>query len=153
MKITFTGEPAKIEAIMSTNVATVNIDDNLHLVRDIFHKLSYHHLVVVDCDRLAGVISDRDFLKAVSPNLDTQKETLVDQASLNKKVSQIMTKTVVAVNKDLQILTASKLMLSKGVSCLPIATEDKKVIGIVTLKDVLKYYIDNDQSDLLTNRI
>ncbi|MFC1585168.1 CBS domain-containing protein [Fibrobacterota bacterium] len=131
-----------IETIMSADVITVKVDDDLYRVREIFNTRKFHHLVVMQSGELKGVISDRDLLKALSPSLETEEETLKDRSILAKKVSEIMTKEVVAVTRDVSIKAAAQLMLSKNVSCLPIANEKKRVIGIVTLKDVLWSYID-----------
>lgn len=52
-----------IKSIMSTPVVTVKRDDNLGVVREIFINTKFHHLLVVENNKLYGVISDRDLLK------------------------------------------------------------------------------------------
>ncbi|MBW2187187.1 MAG: CBS domain-containing protein, partial [Deltaproteobacteria bacterium] len=52
-----------IEQLMTTVVVSVEMDDSLHVVNDIFNNTNFHHLLVLDADILARVISDRDLLK------------------------------------------------------------------------------------------
>ena len=70
---------------MTKKVVTVEMDDSLRLVKEIFDNVSFHHLLVVDGGKLYGVISDRDLLKNLSPNIGTVAETSRDLAALNKK--------------------------------------------------------------------
>ena len=132
-----------IGRIMTTRVVTIEMDDSLEMVRDIFKKVRFHHLLVVDNDRLVGIISDRDMLKAVSPFVGTMSETTRDRATLNKRAHQIMLHHPVTVRSSCSLQEAAELMLARGVSCLPITTVGGEVLGIVTWKDVLRAILDS----------
>ena len=128
---------------MTTRVVTIEMDDSLEVVRDIFKKVRFHHLLVVDNNRLVGIISDRDMLKAVSPFVGTMSETTRDRATLNKRAHQIMLHHPVTVRSSCSLQEAAELMLARGVSCLPITTVGGEVLGIVTWKDVLRAILDS----------
>ena len=128
---------------MTTRVVTIEMDDSLEVVRDIFKKVRFHHLLVVDNDRLVGIISDRDMLKAVSPFVGTMSETTRDRATLNKRAHQIMSHHPVTVRSSCTLQEAAELMLARGVSCLPITTVGGEVLGIVTWKDVLRAILES----------
>lgn len=132
-----------IGRIMTTRVVTVEMDDSLEVVRDIFKKVRFHHLLVVDNDKLVGIISDRDMLKAVSPFVGTMSETTRDRATLNKRVHQIMSHHPVTVRSSCSLQEAAELMLARGISSLPITTIGGEVLGIVTWKDVLRAILDS----------
>lgn len=132
-----------IGRIMTTRVVTIEMDDSLEVVRDIFKKVRFHHLLVVDNQKLVGIISDRDMLKAVSPFVGTMSETTRDQATLNKRAHQIMSHHPVTVRSSCSLQEAAELMLTRGVSCLPITTIGGEVLGIVTWKDVLRAILDS----------
>lgn len=132
-----------IGRIMTTRVVTIEMDDSLEMVRDIFKKVRFHHLLVVDNDKLVGIISDRDMLKAVSPFVGTMSETTRDRATLNKRAHQIMLHHPVTVRSSCSLQEAAELMLARGVSCLPITTVGGEVLGIVTWKDVLRAILDS----------
>lgn len=50
----------KINSLMSSNIVTVEMDDTLKIVKEIFDHTQFHHLLVVDANKLCGIISDRD---------------------------------------------------------------------------------------------
>ncbi|GJL60613.1 MAG: CBS domain-containing protein [Nitrospirales bacterium] len=132
-----------IGRIMTIRVVTIEMDDSLEVVRDIFKKVQFHHLLVVDNEKLVGIISDRDMLKAVSPFVGTLSETTRDRATLNKRAHQIMTHHPVTVRSSCSLQDAAELMLAQGVSCLPVTTIDGVVLGIITWKDVLRAILDS----------
>ncbi len=134
-----------VNEIMSTNIVSVNADDTLRTIRGIFNRVKFHHLLVLEGKKLLGVISDRDYLKAVSRNVGTQDESLSDQQTLEITAEETMSRDVVAVNGDIKLDTAAQLMLYKGISCLPVADENFNVLGIITLKEILRFYIKQDQ--------
>lgn len=127
-----------VEEIMTRTVVAVEPDDKLALVKDIFDKMKFHHLLVVEHKRLVGVVSDRDLLKALSPNLGTMTETSRDAATLNKKVHQIMTRKPVTLDPAASITDAVSTFNTHAISCIPIVDNDLKPLGIVSWRDLLK---------------
>ncbi len=133
----------KIHTIMSSRVVTVEFDDSLSTVKSIFDKLKFHHLLVVEENRLYGVVSDRDLLKALSPNLGTMGETLKDLATLNKRVHQIMSRHPIVLYADNSLHDAIKIFNTHNISCIPIVDTNFKPIGILSWRDILKFF-END---------
>jgi len=134
---------ATVNEIMTTRVVTIEMDDSLEAIRGIFSKVKFHHLLVVDDGKLVGVISDRDYLKAISPYVGTMSETHRDRATLEKRAHQIMSHYPVTVLRSCPIHKAAKLMLDRGVSCLPVIHPDGSVEGVVTWKDLFKVFLDS----------
>ncbi len=130
----------KISDIMSSRVVTIEMDDRLTLVKEIFDNAPFHHLVVVDEGELMGILSERDFLRAISPNLGLN-ETTRDRETLQKRVHQVMSRNPVTVASHLNINDATTLLLEHEVGCLPVL-ENNQLIGIVTWKDLLKAQLD-----------
>lgn len=133
-----------IGKIMTVRVTTIEMDDSLEMVRDIFKKVRFHHLLVVDNEKLVGIISDRDVLKAISPYVGTMSETPRDRATLNKRVHQIMSHHPLTVRSSCSLQEAAQLMLARGVSCLPVTTLDGAILGMLTWKDVLRAFLDSN---------
>lgn len=127
-----------VQKIMTRKVITVELDDSLAVVREIFDKMKFHHLLVVESNKLVGVVSDRDLLRALSPNLGTISATLRDEATLNKRVHQIMTSRLVTIDPDAPIDEAVALFNTHKISCIPVVDKELKPIGIVSWRDILK---------------
>jgi len=130
--------PPTIAKIMSRRVISVTMDDFLGKIQELFHHHHFHHLLVVEQRTLVGVISDRDLLKALSPNIGTWSETERDRATLHKRAHQIMSRNPVTAHTDSSIDAAAQLMIEKNISCLPITTKEGILEGILSWKDILK---------------
>jgi acetoin utilization protein AcuB len=129
----------KLGEIMTRRVVTVEFDDTLATVKEIFDSLGFHHLLVIGSDKkLCGVISDRDLLRALSPYVGTPSETARDLATLKKRAHQIMTRTPVTLRADAELADGVQMLLGRRVSCIPIVDAEFKVAGIVSWRDILK---------------
>ncbi len=129
-----------VEKIMSKTVVTVEMDDSLSVVKDIFDNAHFHHLLVVESEKLFGVISDRDLLKALSPYIGTASETERDAATLNKKAHQIMTRKPVVVGQSAGIYDAIEIFNNHNISCIPVVDDEFKPVGIISWRDILKKF-------------
>lgn len=132
------GTPISIKKIMSAQLVTVGLDDKLAVVKEIFDNMKFHHVLVLYEDKLLGVVSDRDLLKALSPNIGTVIESHKDVATLNKRVHQIMTHHPVVLQEDATVDDAIHAFNTHSVSCLPVVDIDNKPVGIVSWRDILK---------------
>jgi acetoin utilization protein AcuB len=128
-----------LKGIMSTRLVSVELDDPLAAVKQIFDAVKFHHLLVLDSGKkLCGVISDRDLLRALSPYIGTLSENSRDVATLHKHVHQIMTRHPVTLPPEATVADAIKVFLDHRVSCIPVVGPDFKAVGIVSWRDVLK---------------
>jgi len=125
---------------MTKKIVTIELDDSLAMVKEIFDNLNFHHLLVVEGNKLVGVVSDRDLLKALSPNLGSISATLRDEATLNKRVHQIMTSKLITLHADAAISDAVNLFNTHKISCIPVVDNDFKPLGIVSWRDLLRAY-------------
>lgn len=127
-----------VRQIMTEKVITVEMDDKLLTVKEIFDNLKLHHLLVTENGLLFGVLSDRNLLRALSPNLGKLSETAKDQETLNQRVHQIMTRKPITLPPEAPIREAANLLISRNLSCIPIVDEHFKPVGIITWRDVMK---------------
>lgn len=132
----------EVTEIMTTPVVTVEMDDRLETVSHIFENVRFHHLLVVEEDVLVGVLSDRDFLKAVSPNINTQAETARDAFTLMKRVHQIMSRKPISLRANATVNDAVALFKANTISCIPVVDEANKPIGIISWRDILHVLVD-----------
>jgi acetoin utilization protein AcuB len=133
------GVPMIMGDIMTARVVTVEMDDRLKVVKEIFDTMSFHHLLVVDeHKKLSGVVSDRDLLRALSPYVGSAAETERDLATLNKRVHQIMSRHPITLHAQSAVAEAVSLLLTHRISCIPIVDDEFKPIGIVSWRDLLK---------------
>ena len=130
----------KVKQIMTSEIVSVEMDDPISRVKEIFDQLGFHHLLVIDNQRLQGILSDRDLLKAISPYAGTVAETARDAHTLNKRVHQIMTRKPVSVDQNISLHEAISVFNQNKVSCLPVLGECKQVVGILSWRDIFKAF-------------
>jgi acetoin utilization protein AcuB len=139
--------PVALSNIMTVRLVTVEMDDRLEAVKEIFDTMKFHHLLVVDeHKKLSGIVSDRDLLKALSPYVGSAAETARDLATLNKRVHQIMTRHPITLRPQAEIAEAARLLLAHRISCIPIVDDERKPVGIVSWRDVLKSLADGSKA-------
>ena len=126
--------------IMTKNVITVDLDDTLNQIRELFNRYKFHHVLVLEDNLLVGIISDRDVLEQISPHVDSVRADARALNTLHKKAHQIMTRTIQSVTTDTSVEAASEILLQESISCLPVLSASGGIDGIVTWRDVLRYY-------------
>jgi len=122
---------------MSTDIVKIDIDDTLSEVKNIFSLVTFHHILVVDNEKLVGVISDRDYFKFTAPKLGTPIETERDTSALNIKVHRIMNRRLTTIKDNDTIFDAVCAFQKFKVSCVPVVDEDFKPVGIISWKDII----------------
>ena len=130
-----------IESIMSELVHTVPPDIRLAELREIFSSVNYHHLLVTEDGLLKGVISDRDILRRSSPYLDQEDVPNFAKSLLEQQAHSIMSTELITAQPDTMVDAAAIMLLEHNISCLPVVVDDNRVVGIITWKDMLKYYV------------
>ncbi|UCE15257.1 MAG: CBS domain-containing protein [Candidatus Bathyarchaeota archaeon] len=132
-----------IEKIMVKNVITMEKDVSANDAVEIMNKNRIGCLVVVDQDRVVGILTERDVLERIVGKCRDPKET---------RVSDIMTKQVIVGKPDMQLAEASKLLLEKKVKKLPIV-DGNRLVGLVTLTDIVRVAtLDNQTLKLIESR-
>jgi CBS domain-containing protein len=95
-------------------------------------------LPVVDNSRLIGIISERDY---------TRKVILKGLSSKDTSVRDIMTREVVTASPSDSIEDCMRVMTEKRVRHLPVL-EGTKIIGIVSIRDVMMWVISAQAEEI-----
>ena len=93
-------------------------------------------LLVMDGDRLNGIISERDY---------TRKVFLRGRRSRETKVSEIMSTNVTVTHPREPVETCLHLMTDKHIRHLPVVDGDQ-VVGVISIGDLVKHVISCQQA-------
>ncbi|MGB4344610.1 MAG: CBS domain-containing protein [Moraxellaceae bacterium] len=93
-------------------------------------------LIVMENDKVAGILSERDYARKIA---------LMERSSYTTEVSEIMTSNVMTVSPGKTIEFCMELMTEKRLRHLPVL-EDDKLIGLISIGDLVKDIISNQQS-------
>ena len=92
-------------------------------------------LLVLDGDKLAGILSERDYARKV---------ILKGKASKNTPAREIMSENVVCVTPKQSVAECMALMTDKHIRHLPVI-EDDKLVGVISIGDVVKAIISEQK--------
>lgn len=92
-------------------------------------------VLVLDGERLAGILSERDYARKVVLEGKSSKET---------PVSEIMTSKLVCIRPDQSVEECMGIMTDKRIRHLPVL-DHKKVVGIISIGDVVKEMLSDKE--------
>jgi CBS domain-containing protein len=121
---------ARVADVMTKEVVSLSPQHNFADAVNLIANRHFRHFVVIDGERIVGIVSDRDILRGLARTDNWQ----------SKEVSQFMTVDPTTVPSDMFLSSAISKMLAKRINCLPVIGLDGKVCGILTSTDLLKSY-------------
>ena len=116
----------KIHEVMSKNLQTASPDISLSDVLKILRINRISGVPVVQDEKLVGVISIEDIVRALQNN------------DLTETVGQYMTRELVTVASFDSIVKAMQTFAEKHVGRLPVVDEEKKLVGMITKGDITR---------------
>ena len=119
----------QISDLMSFPVFSVPSATSMAAAAKILRDRGCTGLPVVDDERLAGIISRRDFKK------------IRKESQLDSPVKAFMSTKVVTIEPGKSPIQAARVMVRHDIGRLPVV-EDGKIIGIITRSDAMRYFYD-----------
>jgi len=118
--------------VMATNLVQVDAGMALAEAAALMHAERVGAALVLDGNRLAGILTERDVLRAVA-------EGRVDGTA----VADWMTGQPETIELDDTTATAAALMIHGGFRHLPVV-EAGAVVGIVSIRDLMRVVLDDE---------
>jgi CBS domain-containing protein len=118
-----------------TTVYSIGPEDSVYDALALMAEKNIGALVVFEADRIAGIISERDY---------SRKGILKDRFSKTTKVKEIMTVEVKTVTPSTDLEECMELFTDKHIRHLPVMENDR-VAGIISIGDAVKGVIDHHQ--------
>jgi len=112
---------------MTKATVTDAADDTLSEAASTMRQQQTGSLLIMEGNKLLGIVTERDLLKVVGDGQDPKSVTIRD----------VMTPDPVTVSPDSSIQEAARIMFDKWFRHLPVASSDGTVVGIISLRDLL----------------
>ncbi len=135
----------KIEDFLKLNknrqIYTISKDQSVRQALILMSEKNIGAIIIVDNnDFPIGIFSERDYARKVILKGKSSKDTLLDE---------VMTKELITITRNYKIDQCMEIMSEKIIRHLPIL-EDKKILGVISIGDVLKIMI-KEQKDLINH--
>lgn len=116
----------RVSQIATPAPIAVAPDDPIHLAIQRMQVENVRSLVVVENDRLVGILTERDIIVKLDPGVPAP----------DRRVREFMTARPIVVNPDDSIATVLQRMVIDHVRHLPVV-ENGRAVGIISMRDVL----------------
>jgi len=130
---------APVKSIMSSKLITVNPEDKLSRIQELFDQNNIHHLPVVRFKEIIGLVSKTDFLHFIRGFNQNEEDRFVNEARMRAYTAQdIMTTGLAKLNPNDRINVALELFMVNRFHAIPIVAEGNELVGILTTFDIIK---------------
>jgi CBS domain-containing protein len=117
----------KLNSVFTRGAITAPPSATLGAVAALMHAHNVGSVVVTEKDRPVGIVTDRDLAIALG----------VNRYAVDSPVERVMARHVLAIPGDTDLFTATQYLRESRVRRLPIVDADDRVVGMVTLDDLL----------------
>ncbi len=131
-----------VSKYMTKNIVTATVDQTIQSICSLMHKNNIGSVVivrrVVDGLKPIGIITERDIIHQIG-----KVELFSTQSSVRELMTSSGNKDLITITSDTSVSDAISTMHANNIRRLPIInSKDKKMIGIITNKDILKTGLD-----------
>jgi CBS domain-containing protein len=115
----------QVQDVMTQPTVTEGRGDSLRAAAELMWRQQTGSLLIIEDGRLAGIITERDVLRAMALGTDPDRSS----------VDEIMTAEVFTVPPDMLLQEAARQMAARWIRHLPVV-QGGRVLGVVSMRDV-----------------
>jgi acetoin utilization protein AcuB len=121
----------KVGDWMVRELVTVTAGKTIQYCVDLMKKHSIRHLPVVEQGRLIGLVTEGDI-----------RQVLLASLIEEIRIPEVMIANPITVNPETQIEDAAKIIYYNKIGGLPVVAKDGRLVGIITVADILAAFIE-----------
>lgn len=126
---------------MSRRLITIDVNDSMSDAVNLMKTNDIHLLPVVDGERLAGVVTDRDIKRASASDATALEMYELIYLLSRITVREIMTRQVISLSPVMTVEEAAEILLKHKISGAPVVEEDGAILGVITKSDLFRMLI------------
>lgn len=92
---------------------------------------------------IVGIISDRGIMNAIADD---------GIGVMERQVADVMTKEVFTCQRDDRVASIMALMTARRIRHIPVVDGEQRLVGIVSIGDVVKHHLDEIQQEAVSLR-
>lgn len=137
----------KVKDWMTTEVISIEPETSIIDADEIMREHGVRRLPVIKNGRLVGIVTKGDIREASPSDATVLSIWEVNYLIAKLKVQRVMTKDVMTITPDADIVDAADIMLNKKISGLPVVDASGKLLGIITESDIFRMLVKTRLSD------
>lgn len=131
-----------VSNLMTRDPVTLHLGQKPSEMQTIFAANRFHHLPVVDGERLIGMLSTSDAVRFFTDAWGTNNRQLAEAIDNDFNLEEIMVRSPITLSEDASIRDAVHLLSAGEYHALPVTDGDGNLKGIVTSTDLIRYLGD-----------
>ncbi len=128
-------ERKKVKDVMTPKVVTVSPETDLRTLKEMFERYDFNSFPVVKDDKVVGIVSKLDLLKAFTAGLNVSLGRMLKLYS--KSASDIMHTAIISVGPEDDVSTAADYMVEYQIRSMPVI-EKGKLKGMISREDIIR---------------
>jgi CBS domain-containing protein len=127
--------------IMQKNIVWSSLDESVQQGLEKMQQHDTNYIVIGRDEKPEGIVSKNDLTGAMSPYLKppfTKWRRPLDDATLQIRLKWIMSKPVQTIESETPLAAVMEKMCRSEKHCMPVTDKEGKVLGMVTVVDVMK---------------
>lgn len=131
--------PQTVSDVMTRQVIAMGPEKKIAPIEAAMKRFRFRHLPVIDGDnKVVGLLTYTDLMRASASVLSSEHDRRDELIRQHTTVAMIMTREVVTVRPEMDIIEAGELMWEKRLGCLVVTADDGYLLGILTEGDFIK---------------
>lgn len=129
------GDTMNLEHIMNKDLICKDISTNVDEISKTMKENDIGIIIIKENSNIVGVLTDRDIVTKIISNNDT-------------KIESYITKNLITVDKNENPTNVLNLMKKHKIKRI-LVTDNNKIVGIISLSDILKYVDSNELKEAM----
>lgn len=134
-------EQILVSDYMTSRVVTIDPETSLMEVQRIMGVERIRALPVMKEENLVGLITRTDVLSVDPSRLVGYLNQEAALKILNRTVDEFMTRDLITISPDTNLVEAAKMMMEYKIHCLPVISDEKRMVGIITESDLFRMVV------------
>lgn len=134
-------EHLTVSDYMTSRVVTVDPETSLMEVQRVMGVERIRALPVMKEEALVGLITRTDVLSVDPSRLVGYLNQEVALKILNRKVDEFMTRELITTTPETNLVDVAQMLLDYKIHCLPVLSEEKRLVGIITESDLFRMVV------------
>ncbi|MGC9515570.1 CBS domain-containing protein [Methanocrinis sp.] len=129
---------SKVKDYMQSPVYVIEKEEPVQRARNLMLKHYISRLLVMDGDRLAGIVTKHDISHRLGQAAPEWRRRPISKVP----VRLVMTERPITIYPGATVEQAAEIMDENGIDGLPVERDEGEIVGIITSRDLISYFVE-----------
>ena len=131
---------SKVKDYMQSPVYVIDKEEPVQRARNLMLKHYISRLLVMDGDKLAGIVTKHDISHRLSQAAPEWRRRRISKVP----VKLVMTDRPITIYPGATLEQAAEIMGENGIDGLPVERDEGEIVGIITSRDLISYFVEKN---------